>query len=615
MGRREVRLAVVLALVGATAACSSPSSSHGATPPSSAQSPAQSATQSPAPSAARSPAPSPSAAPGPKVLRVGAYNGVAGTYTTIQAAVDAAKPGDWVLVAPGDYHERYDHTVPIGSRVLAGVYITTPRLHLRGMDRNLVVVDGTKPGAPECSSAPADQDFGPVGFDGKPIGRNGVEVWKADGTTIDNLTACNFLAGSLGGGNEIWFNGGDGSGQIGMGAYTGNYLSATSAFAQGDTAGTYGIFVSNSRGPGLITHSYASNMADASFYVGACQDCNALLDGIHGQYSALGYSATNAGGHLIVENSEFDHNKTGFTTNSQNNDDAPSPQDGACPGGGTGPTGTHSCWVFEHNDVHDNNNANVPGTGTAELAFPGGGLIIAGGRNDTVIDNRFVNNGSWAVSLVPFPDTGTPPAVAHCVGGDPNGVPSLGLKGCYYADWGNEVAQNSFSGNGGFGNPTNGDLADISDSHDPGNCWHDNTDAGGVTSAPANLQQTNGACGVQGAGAALTSTLAAQAICAALVLGPCPPKPGFDYPRSTTVTLPPLARQQSMPDPCTGVPANPWCPAAAAASGAPPGVAGGLAGGGALLVAGAIAGTVPGPRRRARRGATRRARRGPRRST
>ncbi|HZQ58736.1 MAG TPA: hypothetical protein VFA84_11895 [Acidimicrobiales bacterium] len=543
MSRHGSRWAVVAAALGALVACSSSSPRSSAAPPSST-----------APSS------------GPHVLLVGTDKGHAGAYTTIQAAVDAAKPGDWVLVAPGDYHEQYDHTAAPGDRVLGGVYITTPALHLRGMDRNSVIVDGTKPGAPACSRAAADQVLGPAGADGKPVGRNGIEVWKADGVSIDNLTACNFLVGGAGGGNEIWWNGGDGSGVVGLGAYTGSYLSATSTYAVGDTAGSYGLFVSNSRGPGRITHSYASNMADASFYVGACADCNAVLDDVHGQYSALGYSGTNAGGHLIVENSEFDQNKTGFTTNSQNNDDAPSPQDGACPGGGTGPTGTHSCWVFEHNDVHDNNNANVPGRGTAELAFPGAGIIIAGGRNDTVVDNRFERNGSWAVAVVPFPDTGTPPPVAHCVGGDPGGVPTLGLKGCFYADWGNEIAHNTFVGNGGFGNPTNGDIADISDSHNPGNCWHDNSDSAGLTSAPTGLEQTNGTCGAAGAGAALTSPLAVQAICAAEILAPCPPKPGMNYPRSSTVTLPALAPQTTMPDPCAGVPANPWCPAPARSS-------------------------------------------------
>ncbi len=533
-----VTLAVACALTAA--ACSS--SSHPATT-------ATTATTSSQPTA--------------NVLLVGSYKGHAGKYQTIQSAVNAAKPGDWVLVAPGDYHEQYDHTEPVGTDVLGGVYVTTPQLHLRGMDRNTVVVDGTKPGAPQCSSAAADQDLGPLDSTGKPVGRNGIEIWKADGTTVDNLTACNFLTGPTGGGNEIWWNGGDGSGIVGMGAYSGSYLSTTSSYASGDVTGSYGVFVSNSRGPGLIVHTYASNMSDSGFYIGACADCNAVLDDAHGEFSALGYSGTNSGGHLIVKNSEFDQNKTGFTTNSQNNTDAPSPQDGACPNNGIGPTGTHSCWVFEDNYVHDNNNANVPGHGTAELGWPGGGLIIAGGRNDTVINNRFENNGSFAVTVTLFPDPETPPAVAHCVGGDTNGLPPLLPKSCLYGAWGNEIAHNTFKGNGAFGNPTNGDLADLDTSHTPGNCWHDNTDPAGVTSAPANLQQTNATCGVTGAGAGVDvsspATLISQLICASEILAPCASKPGMSYPRLTNLVLPALKPQPTMPNPCAGVPANPWC--------------------------------------------------------
>ena len=45
---------------------------------------------------------------GPRVLYVGAFGSIAtpksSTFKTIQAAVDAAKPSDWILIAPGDYH-------------------------------------------------------------------------------------------------------------------------------------------------------------------------------------------------------------------------------------------------------------------------------------------------------------------------------------------------------------------------------------------------------------------------------------------------------------------------------------------------------------------------------
>jgi hypothetical protein len=119
----------------------------------------------------------------PQVLRVGSFHGNAGQFQTIQAAVNAAQPGDWILIGPGDYHEQGAST--------AGVLVTTPNIHLRGMDRNRVIVDGTTPGAPACSSDPALQDFG-------PSGRNGIEVLKTSGVSVENLTVCDFLSDNSG---------------------------------------------------------------------------------------------------------------------------------------------------------------------------------------------------------------------------------------------------------------------------------------------------------------------------------------------------------------------------------------------------------------------------------
>ena len=157
-------------------------------------------------------------------------------------------------------------------------------------------------------------------------------MFKASGVSVENLTACNFIAGDLTPADEIWFDGGGSTGTQQIGSWRGAYLSATSTYNGGpDQSTQYGIYASNTYGPGLFTQVYANNMADAAFYIGACPDCNTILDHAHGQNSAQGYSGTNSGGRLIIQNSEFDNNHTGFATNSQNNDDQPSPQSGHCP--------------------------------------------------------------------------------------------------------------------------------------------------------------------------------------------------------------------------------------------------------------------------------------------
>ena len=66
------------------------------------------------------------------MLRVGTYKGISGQFRSIQAAVNAAKPGDWILVGPGDYKE-HSGLAPTGRKDLpAGVLITKPHVYLRG---------------------------------------------------------------------------------------------------------------------------------------------------------------------------------------------------------------------------------------------------------------------------------------------------------------------------------------------------------------------------------------------------------------------------------------------------------------------------------------------------
>ena len=481
------------------------------------------------------------------VLQVGTWQGKQGAYTSIQSAVNAAAPGDWILIAPGSYHET-------GAD---GVRITTPGIHLRGMDRNLTVIDGTRAGAATCDPSPSAQLLGPNGS-----GRNGIHVAKTDGVTIENLTVCNFLGGSGGGGNQIWWNGGDGSGLIGMGSFFGAYLTASTTYYSPTNSAAYGIFVSNSRGPGVIESSYASNMSDSGFYVGACPDCNIILRKVHAQNSPQGFSGTNAGGHLILEHSEWDHNRVGIASTTLANDDRPSPQDGACPG-----KPGLSCTLIEHNNVHDNNTANTPGTGIAATVPVGTGILMSGGRNDTVRNNLVHNNGAWGILLSDYPDASQP----TCEGGvaffNPP-FPFDQLLGpvvpCYFHSFGMRVHNNLLFANGTFGNDTNGDLANAAIDYQVRNCFSDNKHlkSGKLTSAPLNIEDPNvlGTCNGPWVGdPAQQMALFQQLVCDAFgpASGACT-LPN-QYPTQTAVTLLPIPNERSMDNPCEGVPSNTWC--------------------------------------------------------
>jgi hypothetical protein len=482
-----------------------------------------------------------------QVLQVGKWHGSQGAYASVQAAVDAARPGDWILIGPGTYHE----TGAPGD----GVRITTPGIHLRGMDRNRVVIDGTKAGSPTCDAAAASQGA---------AGRNGIQVVAVDGVSIENLTACNFLGGSDGTGNQIWWNGGDGSGVIGMGSFHGAYLTASTTYYAEGISAAYGIFVSNSRGPGVIERAYASNMSDSGFYVGACPDCNTTLREVRAQNNPQGYSGTNSGGHLVLELSEWDHNRVGIASTTLANDDRPSPQDGACPD-----DPGRSCTLIRFNHVHDNDNPNTPGEGIAATVPVGTGIIISGGRHDTIEHNLIDRNGAWGVLINDYPDATLP----ACDGGDPFFAvppPFDQLFGpvipCYFHAFGTHVRHNAFARNGGFGNLTNGDLADAALDYPVRNCFHGNVHplGGRLTSAPAHIQDPDvlGACQGAWVGDPMQQmALFAEALCDAYGpdSGACQAQD--NYPRQTGVELMPIPELPGMPNPCKGVPANTWCPA------------------------------------------------------
>jgi hypothetical protein len=495
---------------------------------------------------------------GGRVLRVGTYHGVKGQFTTIQSAVNHARPGDWILVAPGDYKTTSSKAPAASPNIPSAVLITTPDLTIRGMNRKTVVVDGTKPGYGKCSNKPAAQNHGPT-VNGAAEGLNGIVAYQANDVNVENLTACNFLSGSGDTGNEIWWDGLNAKNKIDGWGFLATYLTTTSTFY--DTvsdAAAYGLFSSAWEG-GEFDHDYGSNFDDAGFYVGAChQLCTQIIEHSRSEYNALGYSGSNSGGTMLIEHNRFDRNEDGFDTNSQNGDNPP-PQNGACPKGIKPPVkGAKTCWVLYKNTFDHNNNPNVPKSGSAAQGPVGTGVTISGGRNDTVMDNTFTDNGAWGTLFLPYPDSGPP-----CTGGTKNN-PLLGQGSCLYDEYGDQLLHNTYKGNGFFGNPTNGDFDQLNlQDNETTDCYRGNTDASGKLSPDSKKLQADYPCTGKKVPANFSFGLLDEVQCDTQVSlggGSIPCSPTDKYPRQTHVVMHPLPTNlATMPNPCQGVPANPWC--------------------------------------------------------
>lgn len=415
-------------------------------------------------------------------------------FTSIQRALNAAQPGDWILIGRGVYFGQ--------------VVITKAGLHLRGMNRNGVIIDG------------------------RHRAGNGIEVRKANGVWIENLTVRNFDRSSrddFSTGNEIWWNGGRKSSRIGLRGWWGQYLTAY------DTGllGGYGIYAGEAVN-GSMKHVYASGFNDAGIYIGACRDCRALVSDATSAYNGLGYSGSNSGGRLIIQNSTFRNNSVGLAPNSDSTGDPPPPQDGACNSGANrSPTPTFSstnisrCTIIRNNLIANNGNIQAPADSDVQTAPWGVGIELPGTYADLITNNTITGNPNFGFLGLEFPDPFPP---------QNNTI--------YFQLSGNRISGNRFSNNGTLSGGADIGMAGgvFGSMRSVNNCFSGNTFS---TSVPANVQ---GTWGCQN-----TTT----------------PNPGggllgkilsfFDVPRNSVPQPAPRQRQPTMPHPCRGVPRNPLC--------------------------------------------------------
>src|SRR5450631_922903 len=259
-------------------------------------------------------------------------------YPTIQNGVDAANPGDLVLIDKGEYNES--------------VFVTTPSVTLRGVDRNSVVLNGKF-------------ELGT----GIMVGGNGV--------VIENMTARNYSLNGF-----FW---------TAVRGFRGSYLTA---YNNGD----YGIYAFGST-DGVFEHSYASGSPDSAFYVGQCAPCRVVLNDVTGEYSGPGYSGTNSSGDMYIIHSRFSHNRSGISTSTFDIELTPPGRDTTIIG----------------NLISDSGLDNEAAGFYATETLAGNGIALVGTHNNHVERNTILRSRNNGIVVIPILDRHYWPSTGHVI--------------------------------------------------------------------------------------------------------------------------------------------------------------------------------------------------------
>lgn len=260
-------------------------------------------------------------------------------YRTIQAAVNAARAGDRILVAPGIYRGG----VKINGQGKA-------RLKLIGDARrpNRVVIDARG-------------------------GQNGVSINNADGVTVNGFAARNYRANGF------------------LAANVDGYL-LTNLVAQG--AGVYGLFAFNSKG-GTMSNSEAYNHNDAGFYVGQTppqtRPKRTMITNVKAHTNVLGFSGTNMR-YTTITKSQWFNNAVGIAPNALSTEKFPPPSDNVI---------TRN-QVFWNNFNYFAGAPFTPKPANRD-SFPyppGAGIILFGSQRTTVTDNAVYGNWLAGVTMI-----------------------------------------------------------------------------------------------------------------------------------------------------------------------------------------------------------------------
>jgi len=348
-----------------------------------------------------------------------------GKYKTIQAAVKAARSGDTIKICDGTYKEAAT---------------TTQAVQIEGAVKNRIKLVGNV------------KDPSKVVIDA--AGKlNGIIINSANDVTLQGITAKNYFS--------------NGFFAVNVNGYVMDHLRAFGGSKTGSNS--YGLYAFNSIG-GTMTNDEAYYNTDAGFYIGQTpvqtKPKRSIIKNISSWGNVLGWSGTNMR-YVTITKSFFFNNGTGVVPNALLSELWAPEEDN----------------VISDNDIYWNNYNYYKASafpkvtpGTGGIPYPVGiGLLLFGGRTQTVSNNRVF--GNWGAGIGLIDQLTMTRSDAECDAKHPtcfSDAKTIGDK-----PW--KLLNNRVTGNimGNGGKDLNGrDLA--YDGSGSGNCFSDNKLSGGV---------------------------------------------------------------------------------------------------------------------------------------
>lgn len=263
---------------------------------------------------------------------------------SIQAAIDAATPGDTITVLPGDYIETHGNA--------AAVWVTKPlKLIARSNPPNEKVRILPGPGqrdgilvAPANDGDPHIDGVEIRGFTVEGFPNNGIWLIHVNNFTIEDNESINNLE------NGIWPT-----------------LSAN----------------------GLVRKNVAYGSRDAALWVEASRNVRVIENDVHHSPTGLEITVSNE---VTAQANDVHDNTVGIGLYHPAGAGLP-PLD---------PPSDNGFWYILENHVHNNNQPNTaPGGQAAELP-PGGGILVLGVDNVEVQRNRIENNDFFGIAMIDY---------------------------------------------------------------------------------------------------------------------------------------------------------------------------------------------------------------------